>query len=121
MTRKSHPIVARKSATAREAPDPGNAAAGSLQARGGQENANQMGGSFRTQVGHNVVNRPPHYTMGGIEVIDAIEAWQLGFHLGNALKYIARAGKKDPAKVVEDLRKARWYLEREIARLEGGK
>ena len=120
MTRKNHPIVARKSATARRGPYPGSAAVGSPQARGGPDNANQMGGSFRTQVAHDVVNRPPHYTMGGIEVIDAIEAWELGFHLGNAVKYVARAGKKDPAKVVEDLRKARWYLEREIARLEGG-
>ena len=49
-------------------------------------------------------------------MIDAIEAWGLGFCLGNAIKYIARAGKKDPAKTLEDLRKARWYLEREIAR-----
>ena len=61
------------------------------------------------------VNRPSHYTAGGIEVIDAIEAWGLGFALGNAVKYIARAGKKDPSKTVEDLRKARWYLDREVA------
>jgi hypothetical protein len=56
------------------------------------------------------VNHPAHYNMGGIEVIDAIEAWGLGFHDGNAVKYIARAnhkGKRD-----EDLRKAIWYLER---------
>jgi len=61
------------------------------------------------------VNHPAHYTLGGVEVIDAIEAWQLGFCLGNAVKYIARAGKKDPAKTLEDLKKARWYLDREIA------
>lgn len=66
------------------------------------------------------VNHPAHYTGGGVEVIDAIEAWGLGFHLGNAIKYVARAGKKDPARTVEDLRKARWYIEREIARLERG-
>ena len=60
------------------------------------------------------VNRPSHYTAGGVEVIDAIEAWGLGFALGNAVKYIARAGKKDPSKTIEDLRKARWYLDREI-------
>lgn len=65
------------------------------------------------------VNHPSHYTSGGVEVIDAIEAWGLGFRLGNAVKYIARAGKKDPAKVVEDLRKARWYLDREIAKRGG--
>ena len=62
------------------------------------------------------VNHPEHY--GGdtvYEVIKVIEAWGLGFHLGNAVKYIARAGKKDPARVLEDLRKAAWYLERKIA------
>ncbi len=64
---------------------------------------------------------PAHYKLGGIEVIDAIEAWLLGFHLGNAVKYIARAGRKDPAKTVEDLKKARWYLDREIQRREGAK
>ena len=64
------------------------------------------------------VNHPSHYTSGGIEVIDAIEAWGLGFCLGNAVKYIARAGKKDPAKTLEDLRKSRWCIDREIARLE---
>ena len=64
------------------------------------------------------VNHPSHYTLGGVEVIDAIEAWQLGFNTGNAVKYLARAGKKDPSKTLEDLRKAKWYVEREIARLE---
>lgn len=59
---------------------------------------------------------PSHYRLGGVEVIDAIEAWELGFHLGNAVKYIARAGKKDPAKRREDLEKARWYLDRELGR-----
>lgn len=66
---------------------------------------------------HDPVNHPAHYTSGGIEVIEAIEAWELGFNLGNAVKYIARAGKKDPARTVEDLQKARWYLNREIQRL----
>jgi hypothetical protein len=66
------------------------------------------------------VDHPSHYTSGGVEVIDAIEAWDLGFHLGNAVKYIARAGKKDPAKVVEDLKKARWYLDRALSVLELG-
>lgn len=64
------------------------------------------------------VNKPAHYVTGGIECIDVIEAWGLNFHRGNAVKYIARAGKKDPAKELEDLRKARWYLEREIQRVE---
>ena len=60
---------------------------------------------------------PAHYRIG-IEPIAAIESWQLGFCLGNTVKYIARAGHKDPTKTVEDLKKARWYLDREIARLE---
>ena len=62
------------------------------------------------------VDHPPHYRSGGIETIDAIEAWGLNFHLGNVVKYISRAGKKDPAKTVEDLQKARWFLDREITR-----
>lgn len=61
------------------------------------------------------VDHPPHYAASGIEPIDAIEAWGLGFCLGNTVKYIARAGKKDPAKHLEDLQKAAWYLNREIA------
>ena len=62
------------------------------------------------------VDHPKHYTSGRFEVIDVIEDWGLGFHLGNAVKYIARAGKKDPAKLVEDLLKAAWYLNRDIER-----
>lgn len=64
------------------------------------------------------VNHPSHYTDGKIEVIDYIEDKKLGYHLGNAVKYISRAGKKDPTKTVEDLKKARWYIDREIERLE---
>jgi len=60
------------------------------------------------------INHPSHYTHGDIEPIDAIEAWQLGFCLGNVVKYIARAGHKGDR--LEDLKKARWYLEREIER-----
>lgn len=63
------------------------------------------------------VNSPSHYNAGAIEVIDAIEDWQLGFHLGNVVKYVARAGHKGAK--VEDLKKARWYLNREIERYEG--
>jgi predicted 2-oxoglutarate/Fe(II)-dependent dioxygenase YbiX len=62
------------------------------------------------------VNHPQHYAGGGIEVIDAIEAWQLGFHLGNVVKYIARAEHKGTP--IQDLKKARWYLDREISRRE---
>ena len=53
-----------------------------------------------------------------IEVLNFIEDKQLGFHLGNAVKYISRAGRKDPARTVEDLRKAVWYISRQIGRLE---
>lgn len=63
------------------------------------------------------VNHPDHYNDGKIEVIDFIEDQKLGFHLGNAVKYISRAGKKDPAKTVEDLKKAAWYIQRELDRL----
>lgn len=62
------------------------------------------------------VNHPDHY--GGesnpYEVIKVIWAWGLGFCLGNAVKYIARAGKKDSTKRIEDLKKARWYIDEEI-------
>jgi len=61
------------------------------------------------------VNHPPHY--GGdttYEAIKVIEAWGLGFCLGNVVKYISRAGKK--GSTLEDLKKARWYLDREIQR-----
>lgn len=61
------------------------------------------------------VDHPSHYTYGGIETIDFIEAKKLGFNLGNVVKYVTRAGKKDD--VLEDLKKARWYLDREIANL----
>lgn len=64
------------------------------------------------------VDHPSHYTDGKIEVIDFIEDKKLGFHLGNAIKYIARAGKKDPNKTIEDIKKAIWYLERYLEVLE---
>jgi hypothetical protein len=70
---------------------------------------------FTEQVYH-----PKHY--GGeestYEAIKVIEAWNLGFNLGNVVKYIARLGKKDPDKKFEDLEKALWYLQREINRHE---
>jgi uncharacterized protein DUF3310 len=60
------------------------------------------------------INHPAHY--GGkdnpYEAIRVIEAWQLGFNLGNTIKYVSRAGKKGDA--LEDLKKALWYLNREI-------
>lgn len=61
------------------------------------------------------VDRPSYYKRGGIEAIDAIEAWGLGFNLGNVVKYIARAGRKTKDGL-QDLQKAEWYLSREIER-----
>ena len=63
---------------------------------------------------HDPVNSPSHYTDGGIETIDFIEAKHLPFHLGNVVKYVSRAGKKNPEKEIEDLEKAEWYLKRYI-------
>lgn len=63
------------------------------------------------------VNHPSHYNTGKIEVIEFIEDQKLGYHLGNTVKYVARAGKKDPAKFIEDLEKASWYLTRKIHEL----
>ncbi len=66
------------------------------------------------------VNHPDHY--GGesnvYEAIKVIDAWELGFALGNTVKYISRAGKKDPNKELEDLKKALWYLQHHINQLE---
>jgi hypothetical protein len=66
------------------------------------------------------VNHPIHY--GGkenfYEAIKVIDAWNLGFSLGNTVKYISRAGKKDKTKEIEDLRKALWYLQHHIEKLE---
>ena len=59
------------------------------------------------------IDHPSHYNAGPIEVIDAIESWGLGFHLGNVVKYVARAAHKDG---VADLQKAAWYLQRYINR-----
>lgn len=66
------------------------------------------------------VNHPAHYTAGGIEVIDFLEAWDFPFHLANAIKYICRAGRKDKNALVTDLRKAVWYINRYISYIEKG-
>lgn len=63
-------------------------------------------------VEEDVINHPSHYTRGKIEVIDFIEDQQLPYHLGNVIKYIARAGYKGDK--LEDLKKSRWYLDRYI-------
>lgn len=62
------------------------------------------------------VNNPSHYTDGNIEVIE-YEDKKLGFCLGNVIKYISRAGKKDPDKEIEDLKKAKWYIDKRIKEL----
>ena len=64
-----------------------------------------------------MINHPTHYNMGRYEAIDVIEDWNLGFNLGNTIKYISRAGHKDKDKTMEDLEKSLWYLQREIDRL----
>jgi hypothetical protein len=68
------------------------------------------------------VNHPAHY--GGesnpYETIKVIRAWDLGFCLGNAVKYISRAGKKNPDKLVEDLEKAAWYIQEAITQAKSG-
>ena len=67
---------------------------------------------------HDPVNNPQHYKTLIPEPISVIENWGLGFCLGNAVKYISRAGKKD--NIIIDLKKAAWYLDREIKNLEYG-
>lgn len=62
-----------------------------------------------------MVNHPPHYKAGGIETIDFIEAKELGYHLGNVVKYVSRADHK--GNKLEDLKKAQWYLARAIEKL----
>jgi Protein of unknwon function (DUF3310) len=67
-----------------------------------------------------MVNSPPHYNKGRIEVIEFIEDQQLSFHSGSAVKYVCRAGIKDPSKHIEDLQKAIWYLRREVELIQSG-
>lgn len=66
------------------------------------------------QTTEDMINHPKHYTDGKIEVIEYIQDKNLGYHLGCVIKYVSRAGKKDPNKRKEDLQKAAWYLDREI-------
>lgn len=63
-----------------------------------------------------IINNPSHYTMHDIEPINVIESWQLGFHLGNTIKYIARCEYKGTK--LQDLKKARFYLDRCIKNME---
>ena len=64
------------------------------------------------------INHPSHYTHGNIEVIDYIEDKNFGYHLGNVIKYISRAGLKESSSKIEDLKKAQWYLNRYIKLLD---
>lgn len=79
--------------------------------------------SFSTPNKKEMVNHPDHYHPGTYEAINVIEAWDLNFNLGSAIKYISRCGLKPDAelskkeKALEDLRKAAWYVDREIERL----
>lgn len=63
-----------------------------------------------------MVNNPRHYKIGNLECIDVTQ--HFNFNRGNAIKYIWRAGKKDSSKTIEDLRKAAWYINKEIERIE---
>lgn len=67
---------------------------------------------------NDVVNHPSHYTDGKIEVITYIDDKNFNYCRGNAIKYISRAGKKNPEKEIEDLKKAEWYIHHEIERLQ---
>jgi hypothetical protein len=69
------------------------------------------------QVNKEMVNHPDHYQGGKLEVIDIIEDYNLGFSLGNAIKYILRADKKGNKK--QDLEKALWYINRELSKFKG--
>jgi hypothetical protein len=83
-----------------------------------EQNAVRANKIIDSIVGKRSVNHPPHY--GGdtvYEAIKVIEAWQLDFCLGNAVKYISRAGKKDGNAETQDLEKAIWYLQRRVQQL----
>jgi len=100
-----------------------NAVAKSLPVRGKGDEYEQKGGEWKVvaqytsdksikQAEPDMVNHPPHYTAGGIETIDFIEAKKLGYNLGNVVKYITRADHKGDR--LENLKKAQWYLNREL-------
>ena len=72
-------------------------------------------------VRNDLISHPEHYRPGVYEAINVIRAWELNFAMGNALKYICRAGRKDPETEIEDLRKAIFYLQSQIVSLESHK
>lgn len=79
----------------------------------------QLGEQYLDQLQKEIdpVNHPKHYTFGKFEVLDVIEDWELGFHLGNVVKYVARAKYK--GNEIEDLKKAQFYLERYLGLVKG--
>lgn len=72
----------------------------------------------KKEMANDAVNHPSHYTDGKIEVITYIDDKNFNYCRGNAIKYISRAGKKNPEKEIEDLEKAEWYIHHEIERLQ---
>jgi hypothetical protein len=92
---------------------PRNFTKAEIEALGGKDVFNTLGTDDEVHRALERVNHPPHYTAGGIETIDFIEAKDLNYRLGNVIKYVSRAEKKENP--LEDLKKAKWYLEREIA------
>lgn len=74
--------------------------------------------NYEKKTNNTNVNHPSHYAEGRKhEPIDVIMDWKLDFCLGNTIKYISRAGRKNKDTLIEDLEKARWYLDEEIKRL----
>jgi hypothetical protein len=87
-----------------------------------KNNAEVMTKPKKSKPKADMVNAPPHYTVGGIETIDYIKAKLtpeefIGYLKGNVIKYTSRAGKKDD--IVQDLEKAQWYMNRQIKALKG--
>ena len=80
------------------------------------KNKHRGEGVMSKAINQEEINHPKHYNVGKIEVIDIIEDWKLGFHLGNAIKYILRAKYKGSQK--KDLQKAIWYIERYLRNCE---
>lgn len=83
-------------------------------------NADSYKPAKKTSTQDDAISHPSHYTQG-IECMDYIESHKLNYARGNIIKYVTRAGLKDASKEVEDLEKARWYLDREIERVKKAK
>lgn len=79
-----------------------------------------MSNTNNESTGTNKHLHPKYYNTGNYEVIDVIDDWQLDFSLGCVLKYVARAGRKDPDKAIDDLEKAKNYIDFEIKKIRKG-